>query len=128
MEAKMIKNLPTRNPLTDKEAEGKKRKGRKCRPRKHGPLRRQQVYATKEVICKANTLTFVEYVMERPVLEVIEVLGENDEKNQMETIQAVYKWKQAGNKIAVLNHAPVTSGHENSKEFQSRIHISSENR
>ena len=42
-----------------------------------------------------------------PVLEVMEVLVENDEKNQMETIQAVYKWKQAGNKIAVLNHAPV---------------------
>ena len=62
-------------------------------------MRRQQVYATKEVICKANT--------ERPVLEVMEVLVENDEKNQMETIHAVYKWKKAGNKIPVLNNATV---------------------
>ena len=96
---------------TDRQGSRRKEKnseiGRKYRPREHGPLRRQQVYAAKEVICKANTLTFVECVMERPVLEVMEVLVENDEKNQMETIQAVYKRKKAGNKIAVLNHAPV---------------------
>ena len=45
--------------------------------------------------------------MERPVSEVMEVLVENDEMNQMETVQAVYKWNKAENKIAVLNHAPV---------------------
>ena len=81
--------------------------GRKYRPREHGPLRKQQVYATEETVCKANTLTFVKCVTERPFSEVMEVLVENDEINQMETVQAVYKWNKAENKIAVLNHAPV---------------------
>ena len=75
--------------------------------REHGPLRKQQVYSVKEVVCKANTLNFIECQTERPVAEGMEILVENDESNQMESIQAIYKWKKQGNKIAIMNNAHV---------------------
>ena len=75
------------------------------RPREKGPGRKQQIFAMKETICKQNTVTFVEVQTERPIVEVMEVLVENDESNQMETVEAIYSWKKTGNKIAVMNNA-----------------------
>ena len=100
------------NPTDENQRQGSRnmersRNGQNRRQREHGPVRRQQVYAIKEVICSANSVTFVEVQTERPMLEVTEVLVENDEKNQMETVEALYSWKKTGNKIAVMNNANV---------------------
>ena len=87
------------------------RKGRKVeksetkRQREHGPMRRQQVYATKDVICSANSVNFIEVQTERPLDTGLELLVENDDMNQMETVEAIYTWKQNGNRIAVMNNA-----------------------
>ena len=89
-----------------REQSKKTGEGSKRRPREHGPTRRQQVFAKDEVVCSANSVTFVEVHTERPLSEGIEVLIENDEQNQMETVQAMYKWKK-NNHIAVVNHASV---------------------
>ena len=82
-------------------------KGQTRKPREKGPSRRQQVYAGEERVCSPNSITFVEAVCERPLEEVREALIEDDEMNQTETVQAMYKWKKKGNKIAVINHASV---------------------
>ena len=77
------------------------------RQREHGPMRRQQVYATKDVICSAHSVNFIEVRTERP-LETerpMEILMENDDMNQMETVEAIYSWKRNGNRIAVMNNA-----------------------
>ena len=89
-----------------REQSKKTGEGSKRRPREHGPTRRQQVFAKDEVVCSANSVTFVEIITERPLSEGIEVLIEHDEQNQMETVQAMYKWKKK-NHIAVVNHASV---------------------
>ena len=87
------------------------RKGRKVeksetkRQREHGPMRRQQVYATKDVICSENSVNFIEVQTERPLDTGLELLVENDDMNQMETVEAIYTWKQNGNRIAVMNNA-----------------------
>ena len=102
-----------KKPSVEEGRQGSRRQSKKTeegsrkRPREHGPLRRQQVYAKQEVICNANSVTFVEVHTERPVEEGTEVLIENDEKNQTETVSAMYKWKKTGNRIAVINHASV---------------------
>ena len=49
----------------------------------------------------------MEVQTERPVLEPKEVLVENDENNQMETVEAIYSWKKDGNKIAVMNNSSI---------------------
>ena len=89
-----------------REQSKKTEAGSKRRPREHGPTRRQQVFAKEEVVCSANSVTFVEVHTERPLSEGIEVLIEHDEQNQMETVQAMYKWKK-NNHIAVVNHGSV---------------------
>ena len=99
------------NPTEEKRGRGsrdeKKIENGQRRPREQGPGRRQQVYAIKELVCKANTVTFVEVQTERPVLEPKEVLIENDEHNQMETVEAIYSWKKDDNKIAVMNNSSI---------------------
>ena len=93
------------------KAEETKRESRKMentenrRKREHGPMRRQQVYAMKDVICSANSVNFVEVQTERPLCGGLELLVENDDMNQMETVEAIYTWQQTGNKIAVMNNA-----------------------
>ena len=98
---------PKGTPAVERQGSREKKKNAENgqRPREHGPLRRQQVYATKEVICDANSLTFVEVQTEKPVAEGMELLVENDEVNQMETIEALYRWRKIGNRIAVMNNA-----------------------
>ena len=75
------------------------------RHREHGPMRRQQVYATRETICSANSVNFVEVQTERPLETGLELLIENDDMNQMETVEAIYTWKNKENRIAVMNNS-----------------------
>ena len=97
--------VPTERQGSRSEAK-KKEERQERKPREHGPLRRQQVFAMKEVICSANSVTFVEVQTERPIAEGTEVLVQDDEHNQSETVEAMYSWKKTGNRIAVINHAP----------------------
>lgn len=93
------------------KAEGTKRESRKLenkenrRKREHGPMRRQQVYATKDAVCRSNTVNFIEVQTERPISGGLELLVENDDMNQMETVEAIYTWQQTGMRIAVMNNA-----------------------
>ena len=55
------------------------------RRREGGPLRRQQLYA------------------ERPLDKGTEILVESDGHNQMETIEALYRWSTKENRVAIMN-------------------------
>ena len=99
-------NVLIRNVLMseDKVEEKKERESLKEIPhterkREHGPMRKAQIYSKEEVICSANSLTFVEVETRKPLVKEMEVLIENDEMNQTETVEAVYKWKKEGNRI-----------------------------
>ena len=75
------------------------------RVRDQGPTRKQSIKATEERICSANTVTFVEVYSEKSFKENQDILVENEETNQMETVGAIYKWKKKGNRVAIINHA-----------------------
>ena len=80
------------------------------------PNRKLHVYAKKDMVCRANTLTFVEANLEKPGGQGITVLVEPNTRNLAETVGAVYSWKEESNRIAVLNptksHMIVKAGAE----------------
>ena len=75
------------------------------RIRDQGPTRKQPIRAKEERICNGNSVTFIEVLAEKNFKENQEVLVENEETNQMETVGALYKWKKEGNRVAIINHA-----------------------
>ena len=75
------------------------------RIRDQGPTRKQPIKATEERICSANSVTFVDVYSEKNFKENQDILVENEETNQMETVGALYKWKKKGNRVAIINHA-----------------------
>ena len=85
--------------------------------------RRMQLFAKKKVICRPNTVTFVEVETSRPMTG-IDALVERSNQGKVEVVEGIYRLRQ-GSKIAVVNDndKPVSVSNQTCLGFISEVSV-----